>query len=253
MADPWKRIGILRSHVAGLAKPDKVVPRVCQFSRREEAKRLDVVDGQAWPNVPPAVAAAPCLILDNAGARREPTPATVCARPPNPVGGVRPARLGRRAARGGAKFGYSVLLRQPRLLTEICAAQAADQGKAVFPLGAGAAAHILGPKGVSGALADAELVPSQMGLGGSIQKSFGLPSRSARCATKARPISPVWLNGKHGLAHFAVFFDHVASIAKRGRIGNRTTLIACKRVRDAYAQPDLFIAPPAKPTQEVLL
>ena len=29
--------------------------------------------------------------------------------------------------------------------------------------------------------------------------------------------------------------------------------IACKRVRDAYAQPDLFIAPPAKPTQEVLL
>ena len=29
--------------------------------------------------------------------------------------------------------------------------------------------------------------------------------------------------------------------------------IACKRVRDAYAQPDLFIAPPAKPTQETLL
>ena len=29
--------------------------------------------------------------------------------------------------------------------------------------------------------------------------------------------------------------------------------IACKRVRDAYAQPDLFIAPPEKPVQEVLL
>ena len=29
--------------------------------------------------------------------------------------------------------------------------------------------------------------------------------------------------------------------------------IACRRVRDAYAQPDLFITPPAKPTQEVLL
>ena len=29
--------------------------------------------------------------------------------------------------------------------------------------------------------------------------------------------------------------------------------IACKRVRDAYAQPDLFIAPPEKPIQEELL
>lgn len=29
--------------------------------------------------------------------------------------------------------------------------------------------------------------------------------------------------------------------------------IACKRIRDAYAQPDMFVAPPPKPTQETLL
>jgi DNA modification methylase len=29
--------------------------------------------------------------------------------------------------------------------------------------------------------------------------------------------------------------------------------IACKRIRDAYAQPDMFVAPPPKPVQEALL
>ena len=51
----------------------------------------------------------------------------------------------------------------------------------------------------------------------------------------------------------------LVACAKMGRKGVGIELdpdyfdIACKRVRDAYAQPDLFIAPPAKPTQEVLL
>ena len=51
----------------------------------------------------------------------------------------------------------------------------------------------------------------------------------------------------------------LVACAKLGRKGIGIELdpdyfeIACKRVRDAYAQPDLFIAPPAKPTQEVLL
>ena len=51
----------------------------------------------------------------------------------------------------------------------------------------------------------------------------------------------------------------LVACAKMGRKGIGIELdpdyfeIACKRVRDAYAQPDLFIAPPAKPTQEVLL
>ncbi len=29
--------------------------------------------------------------------------------------------------------------------------------------------------------------------------------------------------------------------------------IACRRIEKAYAQPDLFIAPPSKPVQEALL
>ena len=53
----------------------------------------------------------------------------------------------------------------------------------------------------------------------------------------------------------------LVACAKLGRKGIGIELdpdyfeIACKRVRDAYAQPDLLIhyAPPAKPTQEVLL
>ena len=51
----------------------------------------------------------------------------------------------------------------------------------------------------------------------------------------------------------------LVACAKLGRKGIGIELdpdyfeTACKRVRDAYAQPDLFIAPPAKPTQEVLL
>ena len=51
----------------------------------------------------------------------------------------------------------------------------------------------------------------------------------------------------------------LVACAKMGRKGIGIELdpdyfeIACKRVRDAYAQPDLFIAPPEKPVQEVLL
>jgi DNA modification methylase len=50
----------------------------------------------------------------------------------------------------------------------------------------------------------------------------------------------------------------LVACAKLGRKGIGIELdpdyfeMACKRVRDAYAQPDLFIAPPEKPVQEVL-
>ena len=51
----------------------------------------------------------------------------------------------------------------------------------------------------------------------------------------------------------------LVACAKMGRKGIGIELdpeyfdIACKRVEAAYAQPDLFIAPPAKPTQDTLL
>ena len=51
----------------------------------------------------------------------------------------------------------------------------------------------------------------------------------------------------------------LVACAKLGRKGIGIELdpdyfeIACKRVAEAYRQPDLFIAPPEKPTQEVLL
>jgi DNA modification methylase len=50
----------------------------------------------------------------------------------------------------------------------------------------------------------------------------------------------------------------LVACAKMGRKGIGIELdpgyfeTACKRVRDAYAQPDLFIAPPEKPVQEAL-
>ena len=51
----------------------------------------------------------------------------------------------------------------------------------------------------------------------------------------------------------------LVACAKMGRKGIGIELdpeyfdIACRRVEAAYAQPDLFIAPPAKPTQDTLL
>ena len=51
----------------------------------------------------------------------------------------------------------------------------------------------------------------------------------------------------------------LVACAKLGRKGIGIELdpdyfeIACKRVAEAYRQPDLFIAPPEKPIQEELL
>jgi DNA modification methylase len=51
----------------------------------------------------------------------------------------------------------------------------------------------------------------------------------------------------------------LVACAKLGRKGIGIELdetyfdIACKRVEQAYSQPDMFIAPPAKPKQEALI
>lgn len=64
-----------------------------------------------------------------------------------------------------------------------------------------------------------------------------------------------WTNGI-GLDPFMGSGTTLAACAKMGRKGIGIELdpeyyeIACKRVEEAYKQPDLFVAPPPKPTQE---
>ena len=68
-----------------------------------------------------------------------------------------------------------------------------------------------------------------------------------------------WLDAKTILDPFMGSGTTLVACQRMGRHGTGIEMdpdyfdIACKRVAEAYRQPDLFITPPAKPTQEVLL
>ena len=68
-----------------------------------------------------------------------------------------------------------------------------------------------------------------------------------------------WLDAKTILDPFMGSGTTLVACQRMGRHGTGIEMdpdyfdIACKRVAEAYRQPDLFIAPPEKPTQEVLL
>jgi DNA modification methylase len=120
--------------------------------------------------------------------------------------------------------------------------------------------------------------------GGGMRKDGTIPERSAKTAKPFGKRKNIWKYGVGGgrTGHPAVFplkmaQDHVKSwtdhsqtildpfmgsgttlvaCAKLGRKGIGIELdpdyfqIACERVQKAYDQPDLFVAPPEKPTQE---
>lgn len=245
---------ILSPHMAGLTQANKICADVGGVRAGEVSEGLDVVDGQALANMSAAFFAMPFLLFNYDKPSGKPSASAISFRPANPIGRIRPARFCCVTAIGGAKLSDSILLRHPRLLPETGAAPLTGQGMAFLPVRVGTASNILGSEGIYRSFTRAELVPNQVGLGGSIKKSFCLPARPARQTAKTRPCCPVRLYKKGRIADFTGFFDHSVSIPRRRYIGNGTTLIACRRVEAAYAQPDLFIAPPTpKAIQEQLL
>ena len=93
----------------------------------------------------------------------------------------------------------------------------------------------------------------------------GIEASAPRCHPTQKPIALMeWClkrlpKAKTILDPFMGSGTTLVACQRMGRHGTGIELdegyfeIACKRVRDAYAQPDLFIAPPEKPVQEVLL
>lgn len=245
---------ILMAHMTRLAKADQIAADVGQVSGREKAERHDVVDWKALADMASAFGAPSILIGDDCCPRQKPPAPAICPGSANPIWRGITTRSRRIATGGRAKAGHAVLFRQPRFLPKGRSAVAACKVNASLPSVVGFTPDIFWAEGICWTLSRAKLIARQMRLGGSVQEGSRLPSRSARCAAKARPISPVRFNAKCRLANFAGLFDHVESIPETGIIGKRTTLIACRRVDEATRQPDLFITPPApKPTQETLL
>ena len=241
---------IFMAHMAGLAKPYKIVTGICGFCATEKPKWLDVMNGQALSNVFPAVVAITALVQHDSRACNKPTPAAIGSRAANPIWCIFTFWLGFPGAFGRAEFCDTILTRQPRLLIEGNAAVFACQRNPVLPPDVGAAPHVFGPERICRALTGAKFISDKVGFWCSVQKRLSLPARSAGRAAKSRFLAPVWLNLKRRLADFTGFFNHAKTVHKTGSIGKRTALIACDRVQAAYDQPDLFVEPLTSPVQE---
>lgn len=245
---------ILMAHVTRLAKSDKIGTIVGGFCGFKKPERMDVVDGKTLPNMDAAFGAVSGLILHNNRSGDKPTSAAIGARPTDPIGCCRTFWLCRSAASNGAKPRHPVLSGEPRFLTERSPAMGASQIKSCLPAMVCLSSDIFGSESIGRSHTSPKLVADQVNLRGSIQKRFGLPTRTAGRTAKTRLCRPVRLYGKRSLTNFASLFDHATSLSGRRYIGKRTTLIACRRVDEATRQADLFITPPKPaPKQEQLL
>ena len=240
------------AHMAGLTKADEISRGVSAFRAVEKPEWFNVVDRKALADMFSAFGAVPTLILHDSRAGSKPTAPAICPRPTNPIGGIFSARSRRTAAGGRAKARTPVLLHKPRLSLKSRATMGAGQRKALLPSDMGRPTHIFRPERIRGAFARAKFVAYKVGFGRSVEKGLGLPFGAARHAAKSRYFRPVGLNLKRGLADFTGFFNHSEIIPETGSMGNRSTLIACRRVEEAYRQPDMFVESPAKAHQKAL-
>lgn len=241
---------ILMAHMAGLAKADEIFPGVSAFRAVEKPKWFNVVDRKALTDMFSAFGAIPALILHDSRASNKPTSPAIGSRSANPIRRIFTLRLRLARAFCGTKPRNAILTRQPRLLIEWRAAMFAGQRKPVLPTDIRATPYVFGSECVCWAFTGAKLVADKVGFGRSVEKRIGLPFGAARHAAKSRRFRPIGLNTKRGLADFTSFFNHAESIRQTGCMGKRTTLIACRRVEEAYRQPDLFVEQPAAPIQE---
>lgn len=241
---------MLLAHMTGLAKPNQVFPSVCILSGFKQAKWSNVVNREALADVFAAIVAVPCLIFDDLLASGRPTASTVCLWATNPVWGERAFRLSRVTARRPAISCQAVLPRKPRLLPEMRSAFFANALYAGLPIWVRLATDFFRRERVRWPFPFPELISNQVRFGGCVQKGYRLPATAAQGRAKSGFVFPVWLNEKGFLARFAYFLNHSKIITSRRCIGNRTTLVACKRVEEAYRQPDLFVEPPTPPKQE---
>lgn len=244
---------IFLAHMTRLAKANKIVPSIGSFSTVEKPEWLDVVNWKAFADMFPAIIAISALILHDSGPRNKPTPAAIGSRAANPIRCVCTFRLCVASALGRAKARNAILTGQPRLLIEPRATMLTGQRNPFLPTDVGATPYVLGSECVRWALTGAKLVADEVRFWLGVKKCLSLPFGSARGAAKPGFFNPIGLNVKRGLADFAGFFNHAQSIPQPTAMGKRTTLIACKRVEDAYMQPDLFVDQPApQPVQKDL-
>lgn len=244
---------VFGAHVARLAKSDQITSGVSLLRRREFSKRFDVVNRKAFADLNATLRASPALVPDHFGPRNKPTPSSVGSRASHPIRSVRTFGFGGTAARRAAELCDPVLRGQPRLLTEARPAVAANKRNAIRPLMVCGAPNIFRLESIGWSLPLAELVAEQVRLRPCIQERPSLPRRAARCAAKPRACGPVGLDSVGGGTRFAGFFNHARIIARRGQMGNGTTLIACRRVQEVVDNPPLFTPAPPKPVQGVML
>ena len=235
--------------MAGLAKPNEVFTAISFGCCFKQPERLNVVDRQAFADLFPAIVAASVLFRDDLFSRGKPSPTPICSRATYPVSSKRAFWLRGITALDAAEIRGAVLPNQPRLLPKFQTAFLTGSLYALLPFWACRSANLFRRKGVCWAHSFSKLVSDQVMFGTGVQKGRCLPTTTARRRAKARFVFPVWLHLESVAACFAMFFNHTSTIAMRRNIGNRTTLVACKRVEEAYRQPDLFVAPPTPPEQ----
>ena len=165
---------------------------------------------------------------------------------------------------------------KPRFLLERFFAKLADALNAAFPMRVfGTNQSLL--EGISGDLACAKLVANQVGFGADIQ-GFSRPVTTAALErTEPRFFGAIWLYlvrlcaffTSDGFRHSAILSDSYIMSMGSGTTGvacvklGRSFIgierepsyfdIACRRIADALARPDLFIELPKPAKQEAFL
>lgn len=245
-----------RFHMAGLAKPYKVVSLISFLGCFKESVRNNVMNGQRLAYVLPAMSAMPILINNYFRTNIKPSFTAICCYTANITRRFIPFKNTRSFKTfSSAKFCEAILFGQPKFLTKRTPAMFAGSFNTIFPSGVFFADKSFF-KRISRALSSPKLVSNKVFFWAYIKTLTGGHYTSALLRAVFGLFSTIRLY----FVRYATFFTdnfnaHKLIIAQLcfGSMKNRSTYIACRRIEEAYKQPDLFIESPVKPKQEDLL